>query len=144
MTRPVSLNDVLHLDSREDIGFEISEDQWREAVQRSIGQTMLKDGVPVCAAGLMLRWQGNAEAWLMFSSKAELRDIGRARRFIIRFLDVAQSSSFGGRYRRIQATCPTHDNQAARWLESMGFDLEGVAFKYDVLGNDHYLYARVS
>lgn len=47
------------------------------------------------------------------------------------------------KYRRIQATVHCEYEQSIKWLESMGFEVEGTMRKYDHNGDDYYIMARV-
>jgi len=128
------------IDAREFLGVDIDPSWWESLASNGLCRTMLKNGVPFVCAGINPRWQGNAEAWLVIDKNATRMDIGRAGRAVIGFLDEMQIE---GRFRRIQTSVDVLDKRATRWAEYIGFTCEGIAKRYDAIGNDHYIYARI-
>ena len=125
---------------REKIGMGFKQSDWEIVESLETSRTMLKDGRPTVCAGLIPRWHGNADAWLWIDEGAENRDIARAGREVTKFLDHMQSF---GQYRRVQTTVNVEYESWNNWCKSLGFEYEGVAAKYDPLGNDHCMYARI-
>jgi hypothetical protein len=48
------------------------------------------------------------------------------------------------RYKRLDATVHVDYEKSIRWLESMGFEIEGVLKKYGPTGDDYYQMARTT
>lgn len=125
---------------REELGVDIPSSWWDDMAANGLCHSVLKDGVPYLCAGIQRRWYANAEAWLIIDQSASKMDIGRGGRAVIAFLDEKQKLE---EFRRIQTSVNVDDKRAVRWAKYMGFVCEGTAKCYDVIGNDHYIYARI-
>ena len=94
----------------------------------------------VGAYGLVDMWPGVARVWAIFSEDLI------ADHPLLLGLHVARDlkrADHDGGFRRIEATTGTTHDAGADFLEFLGFKLEGRMRRYDVAGNDTYLYARV-
>jgi len=95
--------------------------------------------VCVFCGGVRIIWPGAGEAWLICSN-----DLGHYVRELClitpRYLKwIIEDHDL----RRVQAVVQSDWTQAVRFLEKLGFDMEGVMRKYGPNGEDYIMYARV-
>ena len=102
---------------------------------------LLKGADVLAAAGLILRCIGRAEAWLLVSKEARMRDLVPAVRTARRMMDDRQRRPM---FRRIEC----HVREAAPWrktfMAALGFTLEGVHPAWDELGRTYCSYGRIA
>lgn len=105
------------------------------------GEALIGRGRVLAAAGLILRWPGRAEAWMLVSPFATKADRVRAVRRCRAAIDAAQGDA---RFRRVEMTVLAE----APWRQSfagyLGFTAEGLVRAWDPLGRDHVMYARIA
>ena len=98
--------------------------------------TVLKDGVPIAALGLMKYWDGRYEAWgflLNGNRESFLYIHNRVRKFL-------ESSLI----RRIEATVDMDFLNGHKWVLMLGFKSECDTLKsYGPTGNDYRLYTLI-
>jgi len=88
----------------------------------------------VACAGVVEQWKGRGIAWAFLSIEAGAH-MNKIHRAVKRYLDMADQQ-------RIEAAVDCNFNAGIRWIEMLGFKLEGKMSKYE-FGKDYYLYARV-
>ena len=93
----------------------------------------------VAAGGLILHWQGRAEAWSLVSRYARPRQLVRAVRMTRVVLDEVQRDSA---FRRIEMVVRC-EAFARSFAAALGFAEEARLKAWDPLGRDAYLFARV-
>ena len=95
------------------------------------------NGSRVAGWGLAPQWPGRAIAWAILTPMplGELRAVTRLGRV---FLDRQ-----AGAYPRIEASVRPDWEPGLHFLRLMGFQSEGLLRKYDPLGQDHLMYARI-
>jgi len=94
----------------------------------------------VGCAGIKPQWQGRAVAWSLIDRRMPRSAWVKITREVQRILQLAHDMG----YRRIEATVLAGHGEGCRWMDVLGFKVEGKATAYDPAGNDHYLYARVA
>lgn len=93
------------------------------------------DGEVIAIAGLLPQWENRALAWALLAQSAGTH-FAPIHKSIKRFL---QASPF----RRIEATVDVGFRPGCRWIEMLGFEIEGYMRAYRPDGGDMLLYARV-
>ena len=93
----------------------------------------------VAAGGLILHWQGRAEAWSLVSRYARPRQLVRAVRMTRLVLDEVQRDPV---FRRIEMVVRC-DCWARSFASALGFAEEAMLKTWDPLGRDAYLFARI-
>lgn len=95
-----------------------------------------KDDRCIGAYGIIEMWPGVARCWALLSTDLIVDHTMSFCTRVKRDLD-------GLEYHRIEATSKSDHEAGARFLEWLGFDLEGLMHKYTMAGEDMYLYAKV-
>lgn len=101
--------------------------------------TMMEGEQIVACCGVRILWEGVGEAWLIFSPAVEGHTI-EATKIIKKYLRRVIDDT---KLNRVQAFCATANPKAARYLEVLGFEREGVMRKLGRDGADQYIYAIV-
>lgn len=102
---------------------------------------MIDGGYVLGAGGVLPQWQGRALAWLLAGRFARPRHLALAARVAIPWLERLQADP---RFARIEASTRCDRIAHCRFLEHLGFGLEGIMRRYGPDGSDHALYARVT
>ena len=89
--------------------------------------------------GIMSGWPGVAEIWSITGAAADEHPILFHR--VALTLPNQIMAHYG--LDRLQAVCRADNLRSCKWLEALGFKKEGVMKKYDALGLDNFMYARV-
>jgi hypothetical protein len=103
----------------------------------SIAVTGVVDGVVVLAGGVVPYMNGNADIWLLpsvYLKDHQLTVVRELRKWLFQVREDLQLI-------RMESTCPD-DELHTRWMESLGFECEGVKRKY-FMGNDYRMWGRV-
>jgi hypothetical protein len=102
--------------------------------------SVFSDGDLFMCGGVRRIWGGSGEAWMLYSP-AVVRLKLAAVKTIKRLLEdiIAREG-----YYRVQSFIPVRIRQAAKMLEMLGFEREGLLRRYGPDGEDNYLYARVT
>lgn len=87
-------------------------------------------------AGLLPQWDNRALAWALIAESAGFH-FASIHKSVHRFLAASG-------VRRIEATVDVDFKQGRRWVEMLGFDIEGYMRAYRPDGADMLLYARVT
>lgn len=96
------------------------------------------DGKIVGCGGIFPQWPGRGLAWSLIGdapTRAWIAISWQAKRVIARAHELG--------YRRLDATVLAGHAEGCRWMDALGFKIEGKMHCYDLRGNDHYLYARI-
>jgi len=93
----------------------------------------------VACAGIVPVWQGRAAAWALFGEIP--RGCWTAITRKVKH-EIADAHSAG--WWRIEATARSDFAPACRWLEMLGFEIEGLAKAYDLSRRDHILFGHVA
>ena len=96
------------------------------------------DGNPVCIAGITMMWDGVGEAWALMASGFEKHKFF-IHRNVIRFM---HKEIIINNIKRLQAAADIKHEKAIRWLEHLGFEVEGIMRKY-FNGHDYLRFARI-
>lgn len=94
------------------------------------------DGEPMCIAGVVERWPGCGLAHAIISCNA-------GPHFNLMIRSIRKFLEEGHQLRRVEAYIRTDWNEAHRLAKVLGFTREGTMHRFDPLGNDCDLYARV-
>lgn len=89
----------------------------------------------LAVAGLLPQWENRALAWALISESAGTH-FAAIHKAVHRFISAAK-------FRRIEATVDVGFKQGCRWIELLGFEIEGYMRAYRPDGADMLLYARV-
>lgn len=116
-----------------------SRDAFAAAVFAGPAYAAIDGGVLVAAGGLILHWQGRAEAWSLISRYARPRQLVKAIRMTRIVLDVVQGDAA---FKRIEmfARCDC----ALSFAAALGFAQEGRLKAWDPIGRDMALFARIA
>lgn len=107
----------------------------------ALAGAMLGDGRVLGACGLIRRWHGMAEAWLMLSPHAEMPARIAAVRKVKEELDVHQRDPA---FRRVEMYCRAAEPWSSKFGRLMGMRQEGLLRQRDPLGRDYRLFARIA
>lgn len=110
------------------------------AAMSEFAWTLLMDGVPQASGGVIKLWGAVGSAWLVRDRDVAMRTMVHVRRAAKEMLDTCMANG----YDRVQTNILSECDYLHRWITSLGFVPEGVMRKYDSLGRDHHLYARLS
>ena len=101
--------------------------------------TYLVDEEPAAVFGVVPMSTTSAEIWSITSDTIDEHPIAYVRwsKHVIK-----QTMDSMGLV-RLQAVCLVIHDISKRWLESLGFNVEGIMRKYDSKQNDYYMMARI-
>jgi hypothetical protein len=101
--------------------------------------TVLLDGAPVAAWGVLPLWPGVATswAWLTWPCAPHARPLIRLARESLAYAHQALS------LRRVQAEVSCRLPAGVRFAQLVGFEAEGLLRSYGLSGDDHWLMASV-
>lgn len=106
-----------------------------------LGGAMLGSGRVLAAAGLIPRFYGMAEAWLIFSRLASKSARIAALRHVRKQLDAYQADPA---FQRIEMYIRADEPWCAKYGRLMGMQLEGLLRRRDPFRRDYCLFARVT
>jgi RimJ/RimL family protein N-acetyltransferase len=101
-------------------------------------RTLHLKGEVVGIVGLVTLHDGVGEVFSILSDRVEKSPFAFHRKVL--GLSYAYATVLG--IRRLQATVRVDQPKAARFIELLGFEKEGVMRKFGVDGSDYFLYAR--
>lgn len=110
-----------------------------QSLTNSHAVSLYLDGKVEACIGMFVLWDGNADVWTYISNKCKEHPIA-FHKAVARILDAYQN---GLGAKRVSAGTPANFTEGCRWLESLGFKVEGKMLKYGPDGSDWWLYARV-
>ncbi len=131
----MTIADVKYLKLKEDWMVEMHE----RYLNADIGPAwiMEDENGPLCAFGAAFLWTGVCETWFHLIRKDKIFTVVRTG---MKYL-TEQGKKFG--VRRYEATATCEDDTKCRFLEFMGFKLEGRKPRYNPDGSDAYMYGRL-
>ena len=108
---------------------------YAEQLSRDPSFTLDAADLPVAAAGITPMWDSRAFAWALITVDAgkHMRTLTRA---VLRFLN-------GCPVRRIEAYVAPDFPAAIRWMQILGFSIEGRMRAFTPEGHDCFMYARI-
>lgn len=133
--QPDHLRRLLLQPSQAFLGESMSDPAYGEMLAQSTSFSAIDGDQVVGCAGIIPMWEGRSVAWALLSADIGPRMV-KIHRAAVRLLAFQTC-------RRIEATCDVRFEPARRWLEMLGFQLEGRLRAYTPTGDDHDLYARV-
>jgi RimJ/RimL family protein N-acetyltransferase len=104
----------------------------------NIAYTAVENGRVVASGGIVEKWQGVAFAWFFFDQDVGGRSFVHIHKTVQRFTRILLKE----RYHRIECTVDVEHREGRRWMDLLGFTLEGMLRKYGPDGRDHFIYAR--
>lgn len=99
--------------------------------------TFLYEGRILCCCGFIRLWAGVVEGWILPSVYIDTHPISYARK-IRQYLDSIMETF---NCHRIQSTA-INDERHRRWMEFLGFNVEGKMVRYTADKRDFLMYAR--
>ncbi|MCF7811451.1 GNAT family N-acetyltransferase [bacterium] len=97
------------------------------------------EGKLLGCAGVRIMWKGVGEAWAMFAP--EIIMYGKeAYVYVGEYLKKIMDDN---NLHRVQGHVDSEFILAIKYIENLGFKIEGKMRKFGPTGNDHYLYALV-
>ena len=101
--------------------------------------TLKHKGEIVASAGFYVLWPGVAEAWMVTTPLVYKYPV----LFIKETINVFKKVYAMEKFYRIQATVRATDRRAVKFLEHLGFEIEGYLRKYGPDRSDHFVMGRV-
>ena len=99
------------------------------------------DGDEVLAVGgVTVMWEGVGEAWIIMGESAYTRPYSIAKYSSYLFDHIQEDYKL----HRIQASVSIIDETAKRFVNWLGFEVEGIMTKYGPDKSDYFRYARVA
>ena len=118
-----------------------SDEEWdRLGAHTNPGMTGLRDGRIIFCAGVIPQWEGRAIAWALLGDSVNRYDMVWIHRQCQWILETQVKNG----YHRIEAHIHEPFAAAHRWIRMLGFISEGLMRRYDPLGRDMRLYARIT
>jgi hypothetical protein len=103
---------------------------------------LLGDGRVLAAGGLLPRWHGMAEAWMMLSPRADMPARIVALRTLRELMDQYQKLPA---FKRIEMASRVGDPwDGIKFARLMGMQCEGLMRCRDPMGRDYRMFARVA
>jgi hypothetical protein len=102
-----------------------------------IAYALQKEDTTIVIGGVRELWPGCGEAWMIASEYAEKYPIALTKAGE-RVMQEADDKGFD----RIQCTVSQDFPDAQKWVEHLGFHVEGLLERYDVNGINHFMCAR--
>ena len=106
-----------------------------ELSEQGFAKTIEHDGLILGLAGLVPQWENRAIVWAMLSA-----DIGK---HFAAFHKHVEAFLQNAPFRRIEATVDVGFEQGTRWMQLLGFEVEGYLKAYRPDGGDMLLYSRI-
>lgn len=97
------------------------------------------EGKVLVVGGAIPFWAGRCEAWALLAKDLTLAEKITATRGAIEWLDWVHDQGFW----RIESSADVAYYHGRKWLELLGFELEGIARRYNPFARDHAMYARL-
>lgn len=111
-----------------------------QKLESSIAVSLYMDGKVEASLGLVMLWDGHANAWSFVSRKIQEHPVA-FHRTVARLLSSCEREL---KLRRISAGTPASFTEGQRLLSSLNFRREGLMLNYGPDGTDWFLYARTS
>lgn len=101
--------------------------------------TLMENGLPIGASGVVPVWPGVGELWALFSLSLRERPLLLYKQ-TLKALNQFQA---GGNYHRLQAIVLKDFEASKRWLIHLQFQCEGLLREYGEDRQDYYRFARI-
>jgi hypothetical protein len=137
---PVKFSHIKELERLEGMFFTgVSDDAHVQLVlTNSVGYTLLEGETILGCGGMIMQWPGVGLMWLM-ATKAMRR---RPRTLLRMSAAVLQEIRSKHKIHRFQVFVDPAQSRHVRFVEALGFTLEGRMIQHTVDRKDHLLYAR--
>ena len=99
----------------------------------------LFDGKVCVSAGFIKEWPWRGVAWALIDRNVTKQMMIPVHRAVMQAIESYQPTMF----HRLEMAVRHDVREAHRWAKMLGFTPEGIMRKYDELGRDYTLYARV-
>ena len=109
------------------------------AVQVKSADVVVKLDEVSAVGGIHEMWAGVGEGWVILSKHAPKWKLSLARYAKTLFSSILATTSL----HRVQASIHMGDPEAIRFARWMGFEDEGIMYKFGPDGSDYYRMARV-
>lgn len=109
---------------------------------RDYAYAILDGGVVACALGVFLIHPGRAHGWILKTPLARPRHMAYAVKNARERFDFWQASD--PNFRRIEMQVADGEPWRESFAKRLGMTCEGLMRKWDVIGRDHWLYARIA
>tara|TARA_R100001460_G_scaffold49755_1_gene87973 strand:- start:1122 stop:1562 length:441 start_codon:yes stop_codon:yes gene_type:complete len=108
-------------------------------VVKNLAFTGVQDGKIIACGGIYPIWNGVGDAWflgtnMIFDHPLKVTKI--VKKYLIELMNL-------NNFHRVQAYVRHDWENAQRWIEVLGMQVEGTARKYSTDGRDHILFSRV-
>lgn len=113
---------------------------WSKLDKRAWALSGFRDSTLLGCFLLLPVWRGRWQASLVLSMDVTRADLLWVHRTVLGQMDWIKHDRA---YARIECSVLCGFPSGIRWAKMLGFDLEGRMRHYDVLGRDHYLFARI-
>lgn len=114
-------------------------EKWAKLNGENIGFSGFCDGVLIGCGGIRTIWNGVGEAWVL-GSKEVYKHPKSAFKNVRNYLDkIIKEHNFW----RIQAHVRTDNARGVRFVQMLGFKIEGKMHKFNPDGTDSYLFGKV-
>tara|TARA_R100001086_G_C11655628_1_gene208666 strand:+ start:102 stop:524 length:423 start_codon:yes stop_codon:yes gene_type:complete len=107
--------------------------------QQVVGYAVLGKDDVVAVGGIHEMWPGVGEGWVILSKHAPKWKLSLARYAKTLFGSILATTNL----HRVQASIHMKDPDAIRFARWMGFEHEGVMYKFGPDGSDYYRMAKV-
>lgn len=115
-----------------------SDDNTRAVVEKSTAFSAMDGDRVLGAGGVITQWPGVGTLWLMASS-----DFKKHPKVLLGItIEMVERIRERGHFHRLQAYVDPDDSRHIRFMEALGFTLEGRLVKHTVDQRDHLLYAK--
>jgi len=101
--------------------------------------TIMYGEQPIALCGAIKLWDGVAEIWFLTTDHIEEHKTFFYRE-VVRLMNQVQKEQ---NIHRMQCTVETDFTQCQKWLEGLGFVIEGVMLMYGPDRKNHYRYAKL-
>lgn len=105
-----------------------------------VGYAIMGERDVVAVGGIHEMWPGVGEGWVILSRHAPKWKLSLARYAKTLFSSILATTGL----HRVQASIHMGDPEAIRFATWMGFENEGIMYKFGPDGSDYYRMARVS
>jgi hypothetical protein len=138
-----------HLNEMREMGLRVEDNRrmiienpetWKMMAERSEAYSVFVNGDILFSGGILMLQEGFGEAWLLCSVLVYIYPL-TVYRMASRLLNKTIEDC---NLYRVQATPRTNWSTGYRFVESLGFQREGVLRKYGLDREDCYMYGRIS
>jgi len=109
----------------------------RTIEREHMAYTAMEDGKPIGCAGVLPCWPGMGEAWAHLTPRLQKHPLA-LQRAVKQCLPKIRTM---GGFHRIQSHVLVGFEAGVRWVETMGFQFEGICKKYGPDKKDYYQFA---